>query len=95
MVATMSTKIQTVPIAAEDTQYSIDLGTITNLTIGCREQLGNLRIALESGHVAARSEPFLEVKYSSKQSLTFSPATEVTLYLASDTTNVVAEILTK
>ena len=91
----MSTAINTVSIAAEDTEYSISLGTITNFTIGCREQLGNLRIALASGHVAARSEPFLEVKYSSKQSLSFNPATAVTLYIASDTTGVIAEIVTK
>ncbi|HZZ26438.1 MAG TPA: hypothetical protein VFE46_00420 [Pirellulales bacterium] len=91
----MSTAIQTVPITAEDTEYSIDLGTISNLTIGCREQLGNLRIALQSGYVAERSEPFLEVKYSSKQSLSFSPAMDIILYIASDTTNVVAEIVTK
>ncbi len=91
----MATSIQTLPIAAEDTEYSISLGTITNLTIGCREQLGNLRIALETGHVADRTEPFLEVKYSSKQSLSFAPAADITLYVASDTTNVVAEILAK
>ncbi|HTQ40220.1 MAG TPA: hypothetical protein VMJ32_14430 [Pirellulales bacterium] len=91
----MSTAIKTVPITAENTEYSINLGTITNLTIGCREQLGNLRIALESGHVAPRSEPFLEVKYSSKQSLSFTPAADITLYIAADTTEVVAEIVTK
>jgi hypothetical protein len=89
----MATQISTVTLTTPNTQYSIDLGTIKTLTIGCRNQLGNLRIQTVSGKVAGPSEPYMQVPYTSKQTLSFSPAVDVTLYIASDTAGVVAEIV--
>ncbi|HEY2882344.1 MAG TPA: hypothetical protein VGJ15_07925 [Pirellulales bacterium] len=89
----MSTAINTVTLTTANTEYNIHLGTIKTLTIGCRTQLGDLRIQTVSGKVATPAEPYLLVHYSSKQTLSFSPATDVTLYLAGDVAGVVAEII--
>ena len=86
-------QINTIQISAVDTEYSLSLGTISNCHVQCRNRLSDLRIAVDTGHVAASTEPFIFVPYSSSQTLTFAPATSVTLYVAADHAPCVVEVL--
>jgi hypothetical protein len=64
-----------------------------SLKIGCRNGAASLRIALQSGKVASAAEPFHLVPAKSKFDLTFTPAEDVTLYVASPVANLMAEIV--
>jgi hypothetical protein len=84
---TMATTINTITLTNANTEYSLNLGTIKSVTLGCRNKLANIRISTFTGKVAGPTEPYLLVPYSSKQTLTFAPAQPVTLYLATDDTD--------
>jgi hypothetical protein len=83
----MATTITTLALTSANTEFSISLGTIKSVTLGCRNKLSDIRLSTVSGKVASPPEPYLQVPYSSKQTLTFAPAQPVTLYMATDDTD--------
>jgi hypothetical protein len=91
----MATTITTVTLTSANTEFSVNLGSIRSVTLGCRSKLADIRLSTVSGKVATPTEPYLLVPYSSKQTLTFAPAQSVTLYLATnDTEHPVVELIT-
>ncbi len=91
----MATTISTLTLTSANTEFSISLGTIKSVTLGCRSKLADVRLSTVSGKVAGPTEPFLLIPYSSKQTLTFAPAQPVTLYMATDDTDhPVVELIT-
>jgi hypothetical protein len=92
---TSVTRLLSIVMADADTEYSLDLGLTKSLTVNCRDALANLRIALEPGKVASLVEPYHDLYELSKMSLSFNPPEDVTLYVASSTPGMVAEIVAR
>ena len=88
-----NTRLLSIPITSANTEYSLHLGQTKSLQIGCRGSVSGLRIALQSGKVASPIEPFHTVTARSKFDLAFSPAEDVTIYVASPIASVVAEVV--
>jgi hypothetical protein len=88
-----NTRLLSIPITSANTEYSLHLGQTKSLQISCRASVSGLRIALQSGKVASPIEPFHTVAARSKFDLGFSPAEDVTIYVASPIANVVAEVV--
>jgi hypothetical protein len=87
--------ISVIAITSANTEYSLNLGTPTNVQFRCRDSSSTIRWALTSGHVASPTDPYHTLKARSSQSLSFDGATTVTLYAASSTSNAVLEILSR
>jgi V8-like Glu-specific endopeptidase len=87
------TQLLSIAIASANTEYSLHLGTTKSFSINCRNAISNLRIALQSGKVAGSIEPFHMLPAHDKFQLTFNPAEDVTVYVASPVANVVAEVV--
>ncbi len=88
-----TTRLLSLAIATANTEYSLHLGLTKSLKIGCREGDASLRTALVSGKVAGSVEPFHVVAPKAKLDLTFAPAEDVTIYVASPVANIVTEIV--
>ena len=85
--------ISVIMIGSANAEYSLNLGTPTNVQFRCRDNSSTIRWALTSGHVAGPTDPYHTLKARSSQSLGFDGTTPITLYAASSTSNAVLEIL--
>jgi hypothetical protein len=91
--AVETTRLLSLAVTNANAEYSLHLGLTKSLKIGCRNGVASLRVALATGKVAGAVEPFHLVPAKTKLDLTFSPAEDVTVYVASPVAHVMAEIV--
>lgn len=88
----LGTRILALALAAANTEYSLNLGTVKSIAVRCRGNAANVRLALESGKVAGAVDPYHTVHAGASFSLSIDPPAVTTLYAAAEQNGVVLEV---